>query len=131
MSCLLSLGILCALSLALSLASSLALSLVLSLTLSLVTFSYLLGCDKSAHSSLYIIGLDKQSYVELITNQYRCFVGFLWRYNVYLAFHPLWPIHITHCPSISLSTISFTLARPSYVIHITSLTLASCFPQTL
>ena len=30
--------------------------------------------------SLYIVNLDKQLYVELRANQYKCLVGLVWRY---------------------------------------------------
>ena len=31
--------------------------------------------------SLYIVSLDKQSYVELGANQYKCLVGLVWCYR--------------------------------------------------
>ena len=65
MSCLTLLGILYALSFALSLA------------LSFVIFLCSLEYNRSAHYSLYIIGFNKKLYVELIANQYRCFIRFV------------------------------------------------------
>ena len=87
MSCLALLSILCIASLlcvlciaffasffALFFTSSLALSLILSLVLSLIRFPCLLKYSRFAFSFLYIVSLDKQTYIELVTNQYRCFV---------------------------------------------------------
>ena len=51
--------------------------LSLSFILSLVGFLFLLECSRSARFSFYIIGFDKQSYVELVTNQYRWFVSLI------------------------------------------------------
>ncbi len=65
MSCLASLGVLCVAFLAF---------LALSLALSLVGFPFSLWCSRSAQFSLYIVGLDKQSYVELVANHYKCLV---------------------------------------------------------
>ena len=108
------LDILCALSFALSLTLFLALSLTLSFVLSLITFPCLLGCNISARSFLYIVGFNKQSYVELVANQYRCFIGYVWRYNVYFVFCSLQPIRITHCFNTGLSTVSLTIALYKY-----------------
>ena len=67
MSCLALFGILCVASLTSFLGSSLALSLV--------KFLFLLEYSRSARFSFYIVGLDKQLYVELVANQYRCLIG--------------------------------------------------------
>ena len=101
----------------------------LSLALSLVGFPFLLGCSRSARFSLYIVGLDKQSYIELIANQYRCYIGLVWRCNIYLAFRPFRLICITHCPSTGPSNISLTTTQPSCVIQYTGLIQVSCLPQ--
>lgn len=113
-----------------SLTSSLALSLAQSFALSLIRFLSLLQISRSACSLFCITSLDKQSYVELVANQYKCFVGFVWHCNVYLAFRPLRPIYITHHPSIDPSTVSFTTVLLSCVIYSTSFTHVSCFSQT-
>ena len=115
MSCLALLGILCASSLASSPASS------------FVTFPWLLGCNRSARFSFYIIDLDKQLYIELVTSWHRCLVSLIWRCNVYLAFCSLWPVCITYSSSTGPSTVSLIIAPSSCVTHSTGFTRASSF----
>lgn len=108
--------------------------------------------------SLYIVNLDKQLYVELETNQYRCLVSLVWRcqsfvlaqvhcivditvgvclflscYNIYLAFRPLQPI-IIHYPNTVHLTTGLSIghlitAWPSSVTHSTGLIQISCLLQ--
>ena len=101
----------------------------LSLALSLVGFPFSFGCSRPARFSLYIVGLDKQSYIKLVANQYMCYIGLVWRCNIYLVFRPFRPICITHCLSTGPSNISLTTTRPSCVIQCTGLTWVSYLPQ--
>ena len=64
-----------------------ALCLTFSLALSLVGFLFSLRYSKFARFSFYIVSLDKQLYVKLVANQYRCLVWCCWvSYTLYLLF---------------------------------------------
>ena len=56
------------------------------LILSLVRFPFSLRYNRFTRFSLYIISLDKQLYVKLVANQYKCFI---WRRWVSCALHLL------------------------------------------
>lgn len=121
--------ILCIVSLALSLAfaSSLALRLVRCVSRVLSGLMHYIFCRVSRLLgsgsrlsvvnllvfSLYIIGLDKQSYVELAADQYRCFVGFV-RY--------CWGSVLSHMVDLILDICLFISILLQYL---------SCFPSPL
>ena len=127
MFCLTLSDILCALCFTLYFALSLALPLASLFVMFPCSFRY----KRSACSFFYIVGLDKQLYIELVANQHRGLVGLVWCYNIYLAFQPLQLVRITYCLNTGPSTVSFTIARPSCVTHSTDLTQASFLLQTL
>lgn len=103
-------------------------------------FRFCLGAVDLRVLSLYIISLDKHSYIKLATNHYRWLVCFIWHLNIYLTFRPLRPIIIYHPstggpstvrPSTGSSTVYLTLVQPSCITYSTGLTQALCLSQKL